>query len=216
MDSLLEDLRALPSGDAVFDLDGTLLVGDIGEAALRRVLAEGTLPDGAAELLGAEDPWQAYLALDPVAQCVAAALALAGRTRTEVERLVDDAFASGEVAPNPPVCELAACVARHHRVWVLTGSAEVLGEAVAPRLGLRWVRGVRLPWNVERLGNTVEGIVTCAEGKIEACRSLFPRPPVFAIGDSPWDLPLLRFARHARTCGRIAGQAFPSWGQGGQ
>ncbi len=211
MNTLLAALDALPPGDAVFDLDGTLIHHDIGEATLRRLLARGPLPPAASALLGTTNPWGTYQALDPVAQCVAAAQALAGLTRDEVGQLVDAAFAEGDVAPNAPICELAAAVARRHRVWILTGSAEVLGELVAPRLGIRHVRGVRLAYRDGRLTDTIEGIVSCAEGKVRASWVHFGRRPVFAIGDSPWDLHLLRLAHVARTTGRIAGDVFPAY-----
>ncbi len=211
MNKILEALDALPSGEAVFDLDGTLIHHDIGEATLRRLIARGPLPPAATAWLGTDDPWAAYLALNPVDQCVAAAVALAGLDRAEVGRLVDQAFAEGDVAPNEAVCELAAAIGRRHRVWILTGSAEVLGEAVASRLGVRHVRGVRLSERAGVLGDTVTGIVSCAEGKVRANWVHFGRRPVFAIGDSPWDLHLLRIAHVARTTGRIAGMEFPGY-----
>ena len=211
MNDILDALDALPPGEAVFDLDGTLIHHDIGEATLKRRIAGGTLPPAAAARLGDEDPWGAYLALNPVDQCVVAAQALAGLTRAEVEVLVDAAFAEGDVAPNAAVCALAAAIGRRHRVWILTGSAEVLGEAVAPRLGIRHVRGVRLGVRDARLTDAVDGIVSCAEGKVRATWVHFGRRPVFAIGDSPWDIHLLRLARVARTTGRIAGMEFPAY-----
>ncbi len=208
---ILAALDALPPGEAVFDMDGTLIHDDIAEATLRRLIARGPLPDAARAWLGTEDPWARYVALSPVDQCVAAAQALAGLDRAEVEALVDEAFAAGDVAPNAAVCELAAAVGERHRVWILTGSPEVIGEAVAPRLGIRHVRGVRLAFRDGRLTDTVEGIVSCAEGKVRASWVHFGRRPVFAIGDSPWDLHLLRIAHVARTTGRIAGTEFPGY-----
>lgn len=214
MNALLDALDALPPGEAIFDLDGTLIHHDIGEATLRRQIARGPLPPAATAWLGTQDPWRAYVALDPVSQCVAAAVALAGLDRPQVEALVDEAFAEGDVSPNAAVCELAAAVGRRHRVWILTGSAEVLGQAVAPRLGIRHVRGVRLVERGGILGDRVEGIVSCAEGKVSANWVHFGRRPVFAIGDSPWDLHLLRLAHVARTTGRIAGMEFPAFPAG--
>lgn len=211
MDDILSALDALPPGEAVFDLDGTLIHDDIGEAALKRVIARGPLPPAAARWLGDADPWAAYLALNPVEQCIAAAQALAGLTRVEVETLVDATFADGEVAPNAAICELAAAIGRRHRVWILTGSAEVLGEAVAPRLGIRHVRGVRLAFRNGRLSHEIQGIVSCAEGKVRANWVHFGRRPVFAIGDSPWDVHLLRLAHVARTTGKMAGVEFPAF-----
>lgn len=211
MNDILHALDQLPPGEAVFDLDGTLIHHDIGEATLKRLIARGPLPPAATRWLGTEDPWAAYLALNPVDQCIAAAQALAGLDRAEVDALVDAAFADGDVAPNAAICELAAAIGRRHRVWILTGSAEVLGQAVAPRLGIRHVRGVRLVERGGRFTEEVDGIVTCAENKVRATWVHFGRRPVFAIGDSPWDLHLLRLAHVARTTGRIAGMEFPGF-----
>jgi phosphoserine phosphatase len=213
MHELLAALDALPPGEALFDMDGTLIHHDIAEATLRRLIAKGNLPPAAVAWLGDEDPWTRYVALDPVSQCVAAAQALAGQDRASLARFVDDAFATGDVSPNQPICELAAAVARRHRVWILTGSPEILGELVAPRVGVRpdLVRGIRLAWDGAILTDRVEGIVSCSEGKVRANWVYFGRRPVFAIGDSPWDLPLLRLAHVGRTTGRIAGMELPGY-----
>lgn len=211
MNDVIAALDALPPGEAVFDLDGTLIHHDIAEAVLKRLIARGPLTAGAQRYMGTEDPWAAYLALDPVTQCVAAACALGGLTRPEIEPLVDDAFASGDIAPNAPIVALAQAIARRHRVWILTGSPEVLGEIAGERLGITNVRGVRLARDGARYTDRVEGIVSCAEGKVRANWVYFGRRPVFAIGDSPWDLHLLRIAHVARTTGRIAGMEFPGF-----
>jgi phosphoserine phosphatase len=211
MNTVIKALDALPPGEAVFDLDGTLIHHDVGEAVLKRLIARGPLPPLAASILGTVDPWARYVEIPPAPQAVVAAQALAGLDRAEVEGLVDDAFATGDIAPNPAICELAAAVGRRHRVWILTGSAEVLGEAVAPRLGIRHVRGIRLAERGGRFTDTVVGPVSCAEGKVNANWVHFGRRPVFAIGDSPWDIDLLRLAHVARTTGRIAGMEFPAF-----
>ncbi len=211
MNSVLAALDALPPGEALFDLDGTLIHHDIGEAALRHVLARGPLPAAAQAWLGTEDPWARYLALNPTDQCIAAAQALAGLDRAEVAAIVDAAFNEEEVSVNAAIQALAAAVGRRHRVWILTGSAEVLGEAIAPRLGIRHVRGVRLAEQDGRLTDRVVGPVSCAEGKVTATWVHFGRRPVFAIGDSPWDVHILRLAHLARTTGRTAGVEFPAF-----
>jgi phosphoserine phosphatase len=211
MNDLISALDALPPGEALFDLDGTLIHHDIAEAVLKRLIARGPLPLGAARHVGTDDPWAAYLALDPVTQCVAAAAALGGLRRAEIAELVDDAFASGDIAPNAPIVALAQAVARRHRVWILTGSPEVLGEFAGERLGIPHVRGVRLAREGDRYTDRVEGIVSCAEGKVKANWVYFGRRPVFAIGDSPWDLHLLRIAHVARTTGRIGGMEYPAF-----
>jgi phosphoserine phosphatase len=224
---LMDALDALPPGDAVFDLDGTLIAGDIGETALKYVAERGPLPPVARAVLG-EGPVDAifhrYEALDPVAQCVVAVQALAGLTEDEVYALVDRAFAEGRVAPRPEICALAHAIARRHRVWVLTGSAELLGLACARTLGLLpaapapegspprgGVIGVRAVMERGRGTEQILEPVSCAEGKVATCELRFTERPVFAIGDSPWDRFVLAHARVGRTTGRIAGQGFPAF-----
>jgi phosphoserine phosphatase len=211
IDDILASLAALPPGDAIFDLDGTLIAGDIGESALQLLIRRGPLPAASRRWLGEADPWGDYLALDHVTQCVAAAAALEGLTQADVEAIVDEAFATDMVRPRPEVCELAAAIARRHRVWILTGSAEALGVAVAPRLGIRHVSGVKLGERNGRFTGEVFPPVSCGVGKVSATWVLLGRRPVFSIGDSPWDVHVLRLAHVARTTGRSAGVEFPAF-----
>ncbi|HEX8439051.1 HAD family hydrolase [Archangium sp.] len=211
MKALLDQLDALPPGDAVFDLDNTLLVGDIGEATLRRLLHR--LPPKAASQLGTTDPWAAYEALAARDWCGAgdvAAQALAGLSPAEVEAIAAEVLERGEVRLNPHTVELAQALSRRHRVWILTGSAELLGRVAAARMGIERVVGMRLREVDGRLSDELLPPCTCGEGKVLATRQLISERPVFAIGDSPTDLPILRMATVARTLGKIAGREFPA------
>lgn len=207
---LVAELLSFPPGEAIFDMDGTLIQGDIGDSVFRRVLDR--LPGSVQSVLGSEDPWTRYQQIVRSDFCAAGDLAgkgLAGLSISEVERMVEDAFATGDVALNPPVVQLAQALSRHHRVWILTGSAEVLGRCVGRRLGVDHVVGLRLRMEGERFTDELLPPCTCGEGKVKAARAWISERPVFAIGDSPTDLPLLRLAKVARTLGRIADQEFP-------
>lgn len=210
MNELLAQLAALPRGEAIFDMDGTLIEGDLGEAALKAVDRMGhrnRVTEGHASL------WDHYVGLgDYVAQCRYAVEALGGLTLGQVAELADGAYARGEVTPRPAVCELAHAVARHHRVWLLTGSAEVLGLETAKRLGLDRVRGIRVVVTGDRLGDTVIGPVTGGVGKVAAMWEYLGRRPVFAIGDSPHDVHLLREAKVARATGARGIDGFATYG----
>jgi phosphoserine phosphatase len=211
MRALIDQLDALPPGDAVFDLDNTLLVGDIGEATLRRLLHR--LPPKAAAALGTTDPWAAYEALAARDWCGAgdvAAQALAGLSPAEVEAIGSEVLERGEVRLNPHTVELAQALSRRHRVWILTGSAELLGRVAAKRMGIERVVGLRLREVDGRLSDELLPPCTCGEGKVTATRQFISERPVFAIGDSPTDLPILRLATVARTLGKIAGREFPA------
>ncbi len=205
MMEILDALSALPAGEAIFDLDGTLIHGDIGESVMRRLGAAGHRNEATH---GIADLWEHYRSIESYeGQCRFAAESLAGLSQQAVEGFVDDAFAHGDVAPIAVACELAHAIALRHRVWILTGSAEMLGRAVAPRLGIERAVGLRLS------PETGRGLspITCGEGKVRATWTWFGRRPVFAIGDSPHDLPLLRLAHVARTCGKNAGVEFPAF-----
>jgi HAD superfamily phosphoserine phosphatase-like hydrolase len=209
---LLTQLLALPAGDAIFDLDGTLIRGDIGDSTFRRLL--GQLPPSVRAVLGSENPWARYEEIVRADFCAAGDLAgkgLAGRTIAEVEALVEEAFATGDVELNTPVVELARALQARHRVWILTGSAEVLGRAVGRRLGIDRVVGLRLRMDGDRFTDELLPPCTCGEGKVQAAKLWISEQPVFAIGDSPTDLPVMRTARVARGLGRIAGKEFPAF-----
>lgn len=113
----------------------------------------------------------------------------------QVEELVDHALATKECEPVAAVCELAHWMATQHRVWLLTGSPEVLGVIVGRRLGLRNFHGIKLRMERGVLLPETYGTTTCGEGKVHAAWVITGRIPVFAIGDSPHDLPLC--ATHA-------------------
>jgi phosphoserine phosphatase len=211
MNALLDQLNALPPGDAVFDLDNTLLVGDIGESTLRRLLHR--LPSKAASQLGTANPWAAYEALAARDWCGAgdvAAQALAGLSPAEVAAIATEVLDSGDVRLNPQTVELARRISQRHRVWILTGSAELLGKVAGARMGIDRVIGLRLREVDGRLSDELLPPCTCGEGKVVATRQLISEHPVFAIGDSPTDLPVLRLATIARTLGKIANREFPA------
>lgn len=205
----LASVDALPPGEAVFDYDGTLIQGDIGESTVRILQERGLVTDEMNERFGVD--WVGYHALSPVDQAILCAEAMEGRTAAELEQVVDEAFARGMVVPRPEVCELAARMSLRHRVWVLSGSPEAVVRAAAPRVGLRHVIGLRSFWDGDRMTGRVEHPVPTDQGKVAVCWWRIGRRPVFSIGDSPWDLPLLRLAHVARTTGRIAGQEFPAF-----
>lgn len=214
MQGLAGVLLAEEAGDAIFDMDGTLIRGDIGESVMFRVLDRPDLPEVARRHLGDGDRRAAYAALCARDFCLAGDVALqclAGLTVGRVEALVAECLAAGDVAINAPVLGLARAIGQRHRVWILTGSGEIIGRAMGRHLGIAGVVGLRVRMDGDRLTDEIVPPCTCGQGKVEAARALISRRPVFSIGDSPTDLPLLRTAIHARTLGRIAGVEFPAF-----
>lgn len=209
MNELLETLRGMEPGEAVFDMDGTLITNDLGEAAVRWCDRRGHRNPATEHL---PSLWEAYLAQPSYEdQCRFAVEVLGGLRVSDIDVIVEDAIQAGEIAPRGEVCELAHAIGRSHRVWILTGSAEVLGKAIAARLGIRHAWGLAQTRDGDRLGHTTLPPVTAGAGKISAVWERLGRRPVFAIGDSPHDLPLLRFARVARTTGKNSGMEFPAF-----
>ncbi len=207
---MIAELDPFPAGEALFDMDGTLITHDIAEACLRGLDRTGhrnRITEAEASVFAA------YKAIDSYeGQCLYAAVALGGLNVAQVEALVDHALANKECEPVASVCELAHWMAKRHRVWLLTGSPEVLGVIVGRRLGLRNFYGIKLRMDGDTLLPETYGTATCGVGKVHAAWVITGRIPVFAIGDSPHDLPLLRHARVARTCGKVADvefRAFP-------
>ena len=214
MNDLLSALAAMEPGAAIFDMDGTLIRGDIGEAVMFRCIDRPDLPESVRKHLGDGDRRAAYAKLCEQDFCSAgdvALQALAGMTVAEVERLVDVCVEAGDVTVNEAVLDLARAVGQRHRVWILTGSAGIIGQAMGRRLGIGDVVGLQVRLEGDRLTDEIVPPCTCGKGKVEAAAALISARPVFAIGDSPTDLPLLRTAVHARTLGRIAGREFPAF-----
>lgn len=116
-----ERALAIEPGEALFDLDGTLIHGDIGESAVVVLDPPGWDWDAYHALVDSND--LAVRTTGSITQALVTAQALAGLTVPEVERLVDTAFERGLVRPCEETCALAHRLALHHRVWILTGSA---------------------------------------------------------------------------------------------
>jgi len=214
--ALLEAILALPSGHAIFDMDGTLIKGDLGEAVLQRILKQKERPLSSIvqKALGTEDPWKTYQKICEEDFCYGgdlAAQALCGWSGKEIENMVEDAFLQGDVQLVPEVVALAQKLLPHHQVWILTGSARVIGQSLGNRIGIQHVVGMELEQKEGVFTDTLIPPCTCGKGKVEAAQALISAHPVFSIGDSPSDLPLLRTARIARTLGRIFNKEFPGF-----
>lgn len=206
---MIPEVLALPPGEALFDMDGTLTENDIAESCLIRV---DRLGHRNRVTEGMPSVFSYYKSLpDYAEQCKFAAVALGGLRYGQVEQMVDDAFASGDNAPIHAVVQLAHELSQKHRVWLLTASPEILGEIVGKRLGLQRWFGIKLRQQGDLLLPETYGVISCDLGKVEAAWVMTGRRPVFAIGDSSHDLPLLRHAVIGRTCGKGFGVEFPGF-----
>ena len=190
-----------PPAPVAFDMDGTLLVGDLGEDVLfARLAAEG--PGPALRALLGPDVRAAYAhALahgpDPL-HYAACGLALEGWSVDAAAAAAAEAFARGAVRVRPKVCALAqAFAAAGHPLWIVTGTATPLARAFAAHAGLpvAGVLGMELVVAAGRYTGAVDGPVLCGPGKVEAWALRGPgRAPALVVGDTALDLPLMSIA----------------------
>ena len=189
-------VREAPHPLAVFDADGTLWAGDLGETHLH-VLAEG---ESVAPGAGHESLLTEY-----AARCAAD---------------VDDAYAWGARIlggmPEPQVIESAIEAWRRHRPRLLAPLAEIVRalrrsgvEVVVVSASNRWVIGaavkelgigaeqviaVDLERDGEQLTTRVVQPMPNGEGKVAAIDVHLGRRPTLAFGNSVHDVPMLQSA----------------------
>ncbi len=185
--------------DALFDMDGTLLDGDIGDDMVAWLLQRGHHPDPFRSKApdfdtyrritrGWEHRWQTELC----------AQVLVGLTPEEVDGHARELLSAGLGFRRPVLGLALALQAAGHRVWILTGSAEHLARTVATAAGLDPERciGVRLAQDPDsgRLTDRIVPPVSFGAGKVIAARTRVGRAPGLALGDSRTDLHILRSA----------------------
>ena len=185
--------------DAVFDMDGTLLGRDIGDELVGWLLERGHHPPAFAARAADHAAYvQAVRGWDTPDQFVLSAIIAQGLTLDELAAQVRACLTARIPLRGPVVALARALDAAGHRVWILTGSAEVVGRAVAAELGLDPDRvvGLRLAIDPEtgRITDRVIPPVTCGDGKVHAATSRIGPRVGFTIGDSWTDLPLLQAA----------------------
>jgi len=186
--------------DILFDMDGTLLDGDIGDALVGWLMERGHHPEPFATRAPDFDTYfEVTRGWEREDQSVLCARIIVGLTPAELDAQVD-ACRRARVPWRKPVLALARKLhALGHRVWILTGSAEPLARVVARAAGLDPDRciGIRLARDAQT-GRYTERIVppvSFGVGKVVAARTRLGRSPGLALGDSLSDLHILRTAR---------------------
>lgn len=200
--------------DAIFDMDGTLLAEDLGDELVGWLLEQGHRPP--AFVARAADH-AAYRAVtrgwNTVETFVLCGLITQGLTEAELDQQVRGCMASRVPLRAPVVALARQLVVVGHRVWILTGTSEGAGRAVARILGLdeRRVIGFRLRVDpaTGRYTDRVEEPVTFGAGKVAAARQRVGDDVGFSIGDSHTDLPLLLHARVAVAVPSLDGRLGP-------
>lgn len=189
-----------PPVDCVFDMDGTLLDGDLGDEMVGWLLAAGHRPAWLLSQVGDHAGYvDATRGWDTPHQFLLCAAVLEGLTAAQVDEAAAACIAAHIRLREPIVALARAMAAAGHRVWILTGSAEPLGQAVAGMLGLSRDRvvGLRLDRADGRFLPRALPPITCGPGKVDACRARIGPSPGFAIGDAHTDIPILSAAAAA-------------------
>jgi len=194
--AVVQQTLAAPPGLVVFDMDGTLLSGDVGEAVFLARLAEGVCAPGLRALLG-DSPLAAYRRFqaegpDEV-HYAACALGLWGLDEAGLDAWVARLVARGEIALRPALAALCQDMqAAGHRVVVVTGTAERLARRCLLHLGLDLeVIGQGLVIEDGILQDQVVEPILCGPGKIVALDARVGQRPLFMAGDSRGDFALM-------------------------
>lgn len=179
---------------ALFDADGTLWWGDVGESFFRYQVANGTIPHAPKQ-----DPWEFYFnesvrgdaakAYGWLAQWNAGVPADALYSMAEeffaenweqhvfsaMKRLVDDLHDAG------------------FECWVVSGSIHWVVAQGASRFGIPKERVIGTAVTVEKgvLTNTIDGVVPYRAGKTVMVESRIKDQPLFAAGNTYWDKELV-------------------------
>lgn len=188
-------LRSLPHGRVVFDADGTLWRGDVGEDFLRWLAHDGVV---------ARDAYSHYesrLEVDPIRAYAFAVEVMAGLEETRVISLAKSFFSarySGRIFPL-----IRALVGRLLRegfeVWICSASPVWAVRPGAEALGVDQSKVIGVACEVVdgRLTTAVCQPVSAGTGKVAWLQRSFDAPPVLALGNGDLDLPMLAWSDRA-------------------
>ncbi len=177
-------IAAVPAGAYVAtDADGTLWDADVGDDTVRcaaETWARGTDVEA----------YLAALAADYGRGTRLAAEHLRG-VRPDVARAALRTFFAPRLHPRRWLVDaLSGAAARGVNVVVVSASPRLAAEVGVALVGVRWpVVAIEL----DAAGAVVEP-APVIEGKVAAWRARGLPPPALALGDSPWDVPLLESA----------------------
>lgn len=194
--SVVKNLLTEPGAGraVVFDADGTLWRGDVGEDFLRHLCAERLVPEGS---------YARYDALhqaDPPAAYAFAVTVMQGLHDSELTGRATDFFTRrfvGRVFPyvRPLLAQLRAT---GFEVWVCSASPRWVVEPGAAHLGIDSSRVIAVDTLLDggRLTERIIAPVPAGPGKV-AWLQRKNLAPVLAVGNGDLDLDMLAFARQA-------------------
>lgn len=185
--------RDHPGAPVVFDADGTLWRGDVGEDFLRHALHRGLFP-------GTFARYEALLEVSPARAYAYCVEAMAGLEQAELQQACDAFFEGryrGRVFPwvRPFLAALreAGCTP-----WICSASPRwtVLPGAVALGIDPAHVIGVTCALEGSRLSGVVDLPVPVGGGKVTWLQRRGVSPAL-AVGNGDFDLDMLAFAARA-------------------
>lgn len=182
---------------ATFDWDNTCMAGDISELMLS-VLSTDQERDLLREyeaLFETHGRERAYAFC-----CEVHASNTAAHIEHRAAAALQQALQQDRVQIRAPMRDLChELTARGWEVWIVSASLVHLVRAAARTFGVPRDRilGVQLEESDGLLAPRVREPMTMYEGKVLAIRHHIGKRPDLAAGDSPNDLPMLRYARHA-------------------
>jgi len=190
-------LRASSAGQSVvFDADGTLWRGDVGEDFLRFLSARGALLSPPAE--GAYAKYDRLHHEDPPRAYAYAVTVMAGLLDSELTALASEFFTSrftGRIFPyvRPLLARLAE---QQLEVWVCSASPRWVVDAGAAALGLEARRVIAVDAELDEQGRLTDRViapVAAGPGKV-AWLKRKNVAPVLAVGNGDLDLDMLSYA----------------------
>ncbi len=187
-------------GIVVFDLDGTLVLGDCGDALIRRLLAAHWLRRLAALIvLPLGIPMMALPTTRRRGVSLFLWLGTVGLTPAEITRRIDDFLRDYPFRPLPyAVAALERELAAGHRVAVATGALRVLADGLLRRLDVA-ERVTLVASEMQAFAGGQIAAVQCngAVKLVELERAGFAPPYLRAYSDSWSDHPLFAASRTA-------------------
>jgi len=191
---------AAPTGTVVFDLDGTLVRGDCGDALIRHLLSRHWLRRLAALLaLPLGLPMMAFPPLRRRGVSIFLWLGTVGLDDKELSRRIDAFLLAYPYRPITGAnLALDAELAAGHHVVIATGALNVLAEHLVGRMGFAGRVAVVASAMAPFAGGQVTRVQCNGRVKLEELgRAGFAPPYLRAYSDSWTDHPLLAAARTA-------------------
>ncbi len=181
---------------AVFDADGTLWAGDVGEHQLRRAEEDGLLvaPPGSASVF---DAYQERCSRDTTAGYAWAAEAFAGLSEATVRACAARTWAAHRaLALEPAWAIVTALASLGVEVWIVSASNRWVIEEAARDRGLppERVIAMTVPSTGGVVGSRAEHPSPNGAGKVECIEARVGVRPILAFGNSVHDAAMLRAA----------------------